>query len=461
MIGNTLNISQGNSVTLPDLTYTAGEGIQINGANEISNLAPDQIVSLAGQGTVAISGTYPAFTIASTDPDEDPTNEFQRLSILGNRLTLSDGNFVDLPPLGTVFTAGTGISIDVGINEITNLAPDQEVTIGSVGDIAVQGTYPNFVLNYTNPDPSPTNEIQTLSIVGNQLSLSQTSTPITLPSIWTEGVNGTYYDTQNVGIGITEPKAALHISGLENDGNNTTLRITTPDDITEEMYLDGNEINGMTDGLALNNISTFPVILAEGGGNVGIGRFWVHGNNLALRNPSQMLVVRHRDDIELKDGLGIQNEAAPADTWYFHHASSNGDLALMRNGIQLGRFDAVSGAYLSTSDVRVKKNISLLSGILPRLVQLEPKSYHFEHQQLTEEKDLGFMAQELKELFPELVSYSEALDRYAVDYAKVSVVAVQAIKEQQQLIEQQQQLLEQQQAYIKQLDERLKRLENR
>ena len=159
LVGNTLSISSGNSITLPDVsggvTYTAGQGIQINSQNEILNTAPDQLVTLQGQGAVSVSGTYPDFTITSTDPDEDPTNEFQRLTLEGTTLTISDGNSVVLPATGggETYTAGTGIAIDAN-NAISNTAPDQEVTIGSLGDISVQGTYPNFVLNYTNPDPN-------------------------------------------------------------------------------------------------------------------------------------------------------------------------------------------------------------------------------------------------------------------------------------------------------------------
>ncbi|PKP22234.1 MAG: hypothetical protein CVU05_04840 [Bacteroidetes bacterium HGW-Bacteroidetes-21] len=65
--GNSLSISSGNTVTLPSNTYTAGTGISVSGTNVISNLSPDQTVTLTGGGSTTISGTYPNFNISSVD----------------------------------------------------------------------------------------------------------------------------------------------------------------------------------------------------------------------------------------------------------------------------------------------------------------------------------------------------------------------------------------------------------
>ena len=108
--GNTLSISNGNSVTLNSgsTPYTAGNGINING-NIISNSAPDQTVSISGSGATIVSGTYPNFTISSTDnindADADPNNEIQSLIINGNQLSISGSNSVTLP-------SGSGGTLD-------------------------------------------------------------------------------------------------------------------------------------------------------------------------------------------------------------------------------------------------------------------------------------------------------------------------------------------------------------
>lgn len=51
-------------------TVTAGTGISITNADKsitVTNSAPDQVVSLTGAGTTAVTGTYPNFTITSND----------------------------------------------------------------------------------------------------------------------------------------------------------------------------------------------------------------------------------------------------------------------------------------------------------------------------------------------------------------------------------------------------------
>ncbi len=90
--GNNLSISNGNSVSLPQTTYSAGTGINIDANNNIINTAPDQTITLTGSGATTVTGTYPNFTIGSTDNN-------------------------------TIYTAGTGISITA--NKITNTAPTQ------------------------------------------------------------------------------------------------------------------------------------------------------------------------------------------------------------------------------------------------------------------------------------------------------------------------------------------------
>lgn len=49
------------------ISYSAGTTYDGSAAITITNSAPDQVVSLTGAGTTTISGTYPSFTITSTD----------------------------------------------------------------------------------------------------------------------------------------------------------------------------------------------------------------------------------------------------------------------------------------------------------------------------------------------------------------------------------------------------------
>ncbi|WP_435355551.1 hypothetical protein [Emticicia sp. SJ17W-69] len=72
----------------------------------------------------------------------------------------------------------------------------------------------------------------------------------------------------NVGIGTNIPSSKLHLVGNENDGTAASLKITSG---AQSMLFDGNEIDALSTGLYLNNNTNLNVILAQGGGNVGIG----------------------------------------------------------------------------------------------------------------------------------------------------------------------------------------------
>ncbi|MBI2280882.1 MAG: tail fiber domain-containing protein [Bacteroidetes bacterium] len=131
-----------------------------------------QYSSLTGAPTnvSAFANDVPYLT-TFTEVDADTTNELQTLSFTSPNLSISGGNTVDLSTLsGTTYTAGTGINLTS--DTITNTAPDQTVTINTTGAASVSGSYPNFTIAANANDTSATNEIQTLSLIGDTLSIS-------------------------------------------------------------------------------------------------------------------------------------------------------------------------------------------------------------------------------------------------------------------------------------------------
>ena len=84
----------------------------------------------------------------------------------------------------------------------------------------------------------------------------------------------------------------------------------------------------------------------------------------------------------------------------------------------------------SLSDEKLKKDISTIDNALDKVKQLRGVDYTWKE---SEEKSKGVIAQELQEVFPELVSESES--GLSVNYNGIIGVLIEAIKEQQKQID--------------------------
>jgi hypothetical protein len=119
-----------------------------------------------------------------------------------------------------------------------------------------------------------------------------------------------------------------------------------------------------------------------------------------------------------------------------------------------------TGSIAACSDIRYKINLAPVSGILPKLKSIGVYTYswdtlHFPERGFTDDLQLGVIAQELERFFPELVQ-TDAQGYKSVDYAKMSVILLQGMKEQQlQIFDLNSALTEQQNSY----NERLERIE--
>ena len=95
----------------------------------------------------------------------------------------------------------------------------------------------------------------------------------------------------------------------------------------------------------------------------------------------------------------------------------------------------VSGDVVISSDARLKSNILSLGSTLPKLLQIDGKSYEMKGKQ-----KIGVLAQEIKEVFPELVSEDDN-EMLAVNYQGLVPVLINALKEQDKIIKRQEERL--------------------
>ena len=131
-------------------------------------------------------------------------------------------------------------------------------------------------------------------------------------------------------------------------------------------------------------------------------------------------------------GFGIHNSTVSyysGDTHKWYKATTSADASIMMQLDGSGNFNA-TGDITAYSDVRVKENILNILDPLNKVLKLRGVSYNRID---TDDKTtkIGFIAQEIQKIIPEVVSYDESEDRYSVSYGNMTALLVEAIKEQQ------------------------------
>lgn len=94
-----------------------------------------------------------------------------------------------------------------------------------------------------------------------------------------------------------------------------------------------------------------------------------------------------------------------------------------------------SKGVVVTSDLRLKKDISQIRDGLDKIMSLIPVSYKYKAQKETENYNLGFVAQQVNAVLPDLVRLDPESGYYYISYEGVIPVTVKAIQEQQAEIE--------------------------
>ena len=213
--------------------YTAGDGIDITGT-EITNTAPDQVVSITGAGINAVTGTYPNFTVTGTEVDGSTTNELQTLSVAGSNLSISGGNTVTIPTPSSTLDALTDVTI-------TSPANNQILQYNTAGSqwvnatLAVLAAGSNTHVQYNNAGSFAGSSNFTWDNSNSKLS-----------------VNGQLYTTRVIGYNTTLTDGAIVYGNAI--GHTAAIGITT----------DGNTRWKYGNGI---------LFIKQGGGEFHLGRY--------------------------------------------------------------------------------------------------------------------------------------------------------------------------------------------
>jgi hypothetical protein len=86
----------------------------------------------------------------------------------------------------------------------------------------------------------------------------------------------------------------------------------------------------------------------------------------------------------------------------------------------------VSGTITENSSIKLKENVKTSEGNLEKVVNLRPVTYNKIGSQTTE---LGLIAEEVAEVYPEFVQYDESGEPVGVNYSRLTAALIGAVKE--------------------------------
>ena len=213
-----------------------------------------------------------------------------------------------------------------------------------------------------------------------------------------------------------------------------------------------------TENVSVGNSSLFSV--TSGSRNVGIGNSSLYSNTTGVDNVAMGVNALYSNTGYYNIGIGrralyyittgerntaIGNNAGPSSTanGTITNSTAIGNEAVLTasNTIQLGNsaVTTIQGAvsFTSSSDRRIKEDIINTRYGLREVMRLRPVDYIMSTNQL---KQVGFIAQEVQPLVPEVVTGKEGdLSKgeiLGITYDKLVPVLTKAIQEQQAMIEQ-------------------------
>ena len=133
-----------------------------------------------------------------------------------------------------------------------------------------------------------------------------------------------------------------------------------------------------------------------------------------------------------EEGFAIENDGTTS-TWSWEIGTNFLNLAF--NGTNVGYWNNASGAYIATSDKTLKKDIVIENEpVLNKVLKLELVSYRLNHADPNSQKIIGFIAQDVQTLFPEIIQHNEN-GNLGLNYDDFGILSIKAIQEQQLMIE--------------------------
>jgi trimeric autotransporter adhesin len=363
----------GNKIIFPDgtvMTTAASSSLNVTSSPEDLNFAADNDSDGDGVINFAVKGDSALYINNDGWVGIGTTNPQGRFHIQDSGDNLNDPRFM------IHATVSTSPSRFVFLSD-----PDYDTGLNNRLIVGKQGPG-----NLYAPRAGFISNIGTSSFYIYQNPDAVSTTPLTAVALAVDGV------TRNVGIGTTTPQAKLHVVASSSDPTGIVLQRSNKETGFGIMNGNlGNFINFSGSGIeiATSTSSTLTayqtaaksILTIKDSGNIGIG----------TTTPVEKLVV---------------------------------------NGNTVITGDGYATSFIETSDLLLKTNINNLNYGLNDILNLRPVSFDYLS---TGRPSFGFIAQEVKEIIPEIV-YGKA-GGYGLNYSILTALLAKGIQEQQQQID--------------------------
>lgn len=221
------------------------------------------------------------------------------------------------------------------------------------------------------------------------------------------------------------------------------------------VYGTGNTINGNQSAILSGTSNTasghFSVVLS-GGSNFASGQnSLVSGTSLHSSSINEVVFGRYNDSSASTAGHAtVWSASDPLFT-----LGNGTNVSTRTNAFQvLKNGDAYAASWNIISDREYKESFTSIVTPLERIMKIKSYNYYFNetYKDIYGDKmQTGFIAQELQETFPELVSQTQG--KLAVNYVGLIPVITESIKIQQQIIEDQNKKIEELEIKIKEIND--------
>jgi hypothetical protein len=274
----------------------------------------------------------------------------------------------------------------------------------------------------------------------------------------TTGANGGYIGFRTSDVGSTTPTERMRITSTGNVGINRIPNTSTG--ILQIKHTDSNFYSGLSVyGTTADNFTTVGHTGSLGvisstynstgsytplafytsdlermritsSGNVLVGKI---SNSSRLTGPT----IEANGTIYSGGGQGgyFFEDRSNSTYWYGWYSTGNTNVFFYNGnaGINIASINPSTGAYVALSDINKKKDFEESNLGLNEIINLKPTLYRMNSDSQDIEKQLGFLAQEVKEFIPQ--AYFENNGFIGLNYNSIIPVLVNAIKELKQEID--------------------------